>query len=122
MTAGYAPRVQQVWSESPVSLKAYVVLTVLWPVAAVVAGTGNLYIKLASVPVSLVIAYFLLRGVRWLWWFSLAGCVLGLLSVAFGELEWLPGVGYAVTLALLVLPSTRRHFFGREQTAASPTG
>lgn len=112
---------QQVWSGSPVSLKAYVVLTVLWPVAAAAAGTGNLYVHLAFVPVGLVIAYFLLRGVRWLWWFSLAGCVLGLLSVATGELGWLLGVVYVVTLALLVLPETRRHFFGRKQTAAAPT-
>jgi hypothetical protein len=114
--------VQKVWFESPFSLKAYVVLTVLWPVAAVVAGTGNLYVHLAFVPVSLVIAYFLLRGVRWLWWFLLAGCVLGLVSVATGDLGWLPGVGYVVSLALLVLPETRRHFFGREQTAAAPPG
>ncbi|HEY0318503.1 MAG TPA: hypothetical protein VGC49_09450 [Solirubrobacterales bacterium] len=113
---------EQVWSESPVALRAYAVLTILWPVVAAVAGTGNLYVHLAFVSVSLVVAYFLLRGVRWLWWFSLAGCVLGLLSLATGELGWLLGVGYVVALALLLLPETRRHFFGREQTAAAPTG
>jgi hypothetical protein len=103
----YASRVE-VWSGAPTTLKAYAVLTVLWPAASAV-GTGHLY-HLAFVPLNALINYFLLKGVRWLWWFLVAGGALGILSDLTGGIAWYYLVGFVITLALLLLPETRRHF------------
>jgi hypothetical protein len=117
------PRVQQgmqqVWSRSPVALRAYLVLNLLWPVADAVAGVGYLYVHLGFIVINAVIFYFMLKGVRWLWWLSVVGGALGLLSVATGGTAWYFGVGYVVALALLLLPETRQYFFGREAVATA---
>jgi hypothetical protein len=105
----------EVWSGAPTTLKAYAVLTVLWPAASAV-GTGHLY-HLAFVPLNALINYFLLKGVRWLWWFLVAGGALGILSDLTGGIAWYYLVGFVLSLALLLLPETRRHFFERKNTA-----
>ena len=105
----------EVWSGAPTPLKAYVVLTVLWPAASAV-GTGDLY-HLAFIPLNALISYFLLKGIRWLWWFLVAGGALGILSDLTGGIAWYYLVGFVITLVLLLLPETRRHFFGRKNTA-----
>jgi hypothetical protein len=78
------------------------VLTVLWPAASAV-GTGHLY-DLAFVPLNALINYFLLKGVRWLWWLLVASGALGILSDLTGGIAWYYLVGLVLTLALLLLP------------------
>jgi hypothetical protein len=109
--------VQQVWSRAPVALRAYAVLIVLWPVASAVAGTGHLYFHLPFIVINAVTVYFMMKGVRWLWWFSIVGGVLGFLPVATGEVAVYFAAGFVFALTLLLLPETRRHFFGREAPA-----
>jgi hypothetical protein len=66
----------------------------------------------ALVPVGLVFDYFLLRGVWWLWWLLVATSPLYVLSVITDHPPWHSVVMYCVTLGLLLLPESRRHFFG----------
>jgi hypothetical protein len=55
--------------------------------------------------------FFLLRGVRWVWIGTLAVTVLGFVpDLIAGSLTWQGVVGGAITIGLLLLPVTRRHF------------
>ena len=87
---------------------------VVWPVASLVFGTGNPLLALAFLPLTLVINYFLLRGERWIWWLVVASHPFYILTVITSHLGWYYVVASLVTLALLLLPESRRHVFGRE--------
>jgi predicted ABC-type sugar transport system permease subunit len=105
----------KLWSRAPLALKAYAVLAVAWPTASVVAGIGTLWVQLVGIPLSALIAYFLLRGVRWLWWFVVVTSGLFLVQTTVeGGIAWYFMAGNLVTFVLLMLPQTRRHFFDRE--------
>lgn len=103
-----------VWTTAPITLRAYAVLSVAWPVASAAGGAKPLWVHLVGIFLNALIAYFLLRGVRWLWWFSVIADGLSVLSGLAGEIAWYFTVGSAVLFVLLLLPHTRRYFFYRE--------
>lgn len=108
----------EVWSRAPITLRAYAVLTVLLS-AASIAGTGH-FDYLPLILVNVVVAYFLLRGVRWLWWVIVVTSGLFLVQTAImGGIRWFQMAGNVVLLVLLLLPQTRRYFFDRDPAPAS---
>jgi hypothetical protein len=110
----------KLWSRAPLALKAYVVLSVAWSAASAVAGLGVLWVQLVGIPLNALIAYFLLRGVRWLWWFVVVTSGLFFVQTTVeGGIAWYFVALNVVTFVLLLLPQTRRHFFDREP---SPVG
>ena len=78
----------KVWSRAPLALKVYVVLSVAWPAASAVAGLGVLWVQLVGIPLNALIAYFLPRGVRWIWWFSVIADGLSVLTGLTGGIAW----------------------------------
>lgn len=70
-----------------------------------------------GVAVTVVIAYFLLEGIRWLWFLAIAFEVIGLVTPF--TIDWSPlhKAVYLVLgligLGLLVVPETRRYFGAR---------
>ena len=107
----------ETWEAAPLALRVYAGISIVaWPLVAFTFGTGNL-ITLAFWPVTLVFVYFLLRGVRWLWWFLVAGSPLFLLTVITDHPPWYNVVLYVVSLGLLLLPESRRHVLGRGEEA-----
>jgi hypothetical protein len=110
-------RIAETWEAAPVALRAYAVISiVVWPVLAIAFGTANLLI-LVFWPITLVFTYFLLRGVRWLWWFIVATSPFYVLSVITDHPPWYTVVLYLVSLGLLLLPESRRHILGRGDQA-----
>jgi hypothetical protein len=110
-----------VWSNAPLTLRAYVVLSVATSVVST-AITGN-PIGLLGVTVTVVIAYFLLTGVRWLWFLSIAFSIIGLITPFTLDWSTLHRAAYIaqeiIGLALLLVPETRRHFEGHDATPAN---
>jgi hypothetical protein len=99
------------WSRAPLTLRVYVVLTVAW--SLVVAARAQNAFGLFDIGFSVLIAYFLLRGVRWLWFFVVGTTVLGLLTDSFipgFTITWYSVASGIVGLALLLAPQTRRYF------------
>jgi hypothetical protein len=75
--------------------------------------------RASIVPFNLVWAYFLLRGVRWLWMLTLAACVLSLVfEIAAGSIHWRGFALSAVGLVLLSLPETWRYFAAAKSAVA----
>jgi hypothetical protein len=95
------------WQDAPMSLRIYVLF---------VATAGLVFILVEGpilvpgVALELLLAYFLLRRVRWLWRVAVGLSIFFLLLAATrpDALLYVPlnGIG----LALLLLPSTRRYF------------
>jgi hypothetical protein len=111
----------KLWSRAPITLKVYVVLSVAWPAASAVAGLGLLAADVVGIALSALIAYFLLRGVRWLWWFVVVASGLFLVQTTVeGGIAWYFMAGNVLTFVLLMLPQTRRHFFDRERAVTKP--
>jgi hypothetical protein len=110
-----------VWSNAPLTLRAYVVLSVAISVVST-AITGN-PVGLFGIAFSVVVAYFLLTGVRWLWFVTIAFGIIGLVTPF--TIDWSAlhrGVYLAlgiIGLALLLAPDTRRHFEGKVAAPAN---
>jgi len=109
--------ITETWEAAPVALRAYAVISiVVWPLLAIASGTANLLI-LVFWPITLVFNYFLLRGVRWLWWFIVATSPFYVLSVITDHPPWYTVVLYFVSLGLLLLPESRHYVLGRGDEA-----
>jgi hypothetical protein len=109
---GVIERIVETWEAAPLALKIYAVIAaVVSPALTFALDTGNV-LTLAFVPVSLVITYFLLRGVRWLWWVLVLGSPVYLLTVITDHPPWYNVATNCVTLGLLLLPESRRHVLG----------
>jgi hypothetical protein len=107
--------VGDLWLPAPLTLKAYVVISVGWALVAVALGIAavdplRIFVGLLTLPVSAAICFFLLRGSEALWWVVLALGVIGLaLAPIPPGLAWYYIVLEVILLALLVAPDTRRH-------------
>ncbi len=88
------------------SLRAFVVVTFVWSLVSIALKPSPF--TAAGLVLTLVVSYFLLRGVRWLWLFLVVG---GLLAQAIPPYKpWYLILLAVASLALLVLPDSRRHF------------
>lgn len=87
---------------------AWAVFGVAWA-AVPVALNFNPFLA-AGLVLSIVAAYFLLRGVRWLWFVMIGAGVLTLLTSPLISAHWYIYPLSVVWLVLLILPDTRRHF------------
>ena len=98
------------WHRAPTALKAYIVLSILW---ALVGTVLNWHLWLLGIfLLGLLLDYLLLRGFRWIWWVLV---VTGGLSILLAPIEgnaWYLVVLNVLSLLLLLLPETRRYFFG----------
>lgn len=64
-------------------------------------------------------AYFLLRGIRWLWLVTLAVWLLTIPGIVLGSVSWTGSAFTIIGLALLLLPSTRGYFASPSQEPSS---
>jgi hypothetical protein len=107
--------VRDLWLPAPLTLKAYVVVSLGWALVAVALGVAaadplRISISLLFLPINATICFFLLRGSEGLWWVVFALAVIGLaLALIPPGLAWYSIVAEVVLLALLVAPDTRRH-------------
>jgi hypothetical protein len=108
------------WSVAPLSLRAYVILSVASSVVGA-AISGNPVAPI-GVALTVVIAYFLLKRVRWLWFLAIVFQILGMIDPL--TLDWSPlhQVVYVaialIGLALLLAPETRRYFARKDAVPA----
>lgn len=101
----------RVWEEAPFSMRAYAVLSVAWQVVGLSVSPKPFLTAVFGL-FGLVILYFLLRGLRWLWFVTIGVVVLGLLTDPFvyPGIHWWTYPLNVVALVLLLLPDSRRHF------------
>ena len=107
-------------SEAPWPLWVLAVLNLGQPIVLVAVGEVGPLV-LVAIPVSAVFLYFLLRGVRVLWQIAIAFQVFGIVGLPFGRSWVATGVlaaVYALELALLLVPITRRYFAAQVATSA----
>jgi len=100
------------WSRIPWSLWLLSALILLSSVPAAARGDGSAAEVILAPIISLVWVYFLLRGVRWLWFFSLAVCLLIILAIVLGSATWEGYVESVLGAALLLMPGTRQYLLG----------
>jgi hypothetical protein len=102
------------WSNAPIALRAYVVISVAGSIVGPVAAGSALWVFALGVAFALVIAYFLLQGIRWLWYVIIAFHVLTLPMIFTFDKSTAYKVIYEmeiiVGLILLLAPETRRYF------------
>lgn len=108
------------WSRAPISLRAYVVLNVGW--VSVDAALTSRYVAfgLFGAGLTVVVAFFLLKGVRWLWLGTTGLHVFYVLTAPFLGVPWYSIALGVVTVVLLVVPDTRR-FFARDTDLEEPS-
>jgi len=71
---------------------------------------GPVSVRLLFAAIMLGWLYLLLKGVRWVWIFTLAIYGLGLIGLISGSLTWRGTLLGLVGLLLLLLPETRAYF------------
>jgi hypothetical protein len=57
-------------------------------------------------------AYAILRGIRWVWFCTLALNVITIPGILLGSVSWEGAVVTLLDLVLLLLPATRQYFAG----------
>jgi hypothetical protein len=62
--------------------------------------------------------FFLLKGVRWVWIMTIGIYVIGLLVELVGSATWHGVILSLISLALLLLPVTRRYFSSEPEAAS----
>lgn len=77
-------------------------------------------VALALIPALMLIwIYFLLRGLRWLWFFTLATSLLIIPGIVVGSVTWEGYLESVLGAALLLMPGTRRYVFGPRAQAGA---
>jgi hypothetical protein len=71
---------------------------------------GPVSVRLLFAVIMLMWLYLLLKGVRWVWIFTLGVYGLGLIDLISGSLTWRGAAVGLAGLLLLLLPETRRYF------------
>ena len=98
------------WRKVPWPLWAYCAITLLGALSIDTRVSGPA-VALVLVPILTVVwLFYLLRGVRWLWFATLAIYVLIIPEIVSGSVTWEGVVSTVVGLVLLLLPATRRYF------------
>lgn len=97
------------WQRVPLSLWAICALLLIEALAIAFTTSGPLVVVVVTVPVALVWCYFLLRGVRLLWFATVLVSVLAIPGALLGSVSWHIGLT-CMGLLLLLLPSTKIYF------------
>jgi hypothetical protein len=99
------------WRQVPWPLWLYSAVVLLGAVLIEGGAHGPIAAKALYPAVVLTWLYFLLKGVRWVWIFTVGINALGLIPYLIsGSLDW-QGIAFGmVNLLLLLLPVTRRYF------------
>lgn len=110
------------WSKAPLALRAYVVLSVVEPLVIAIVANAPVAPRVFTVGLAVVVAFFLLKGVRWLWILIVALTVFGLLAdpFIFSKTTWYGTLSGVLGLVLLLLPETRRYFVRDASPAGAP--
>jgi hypothetical protein len=107
------------WKRIPWTLWVYTAVTFIGSIVSVFIIDEPILVMAFLVLFTLIWSYFLLRGVRWLWMFTLGACVLSLVfEVAAGSIHWRGFAQSVVGLVVLSLPVTRR-FFATDRAAVA---
>jgi hypothetical protein len=70
-------------------------------------------VALTLVPLFMLVwIYFLLRGLRWLWFLTLATSLVIIPGIVLGTVTWEGYVESVLGAVLLLMPGTRQYFFG----------
>jgi hypothetical protein len=101
------------WRQVPWPLWVYSAVVLLGVVLIEVGAHGPIAAKALYPVVVFTWLFFLLKGVRWVWIFTVGINALGLVPYLIsGSLDW-QGIAIAIAignLLLLLLPVTRRYF------------
>ena len=97
------------WQRVPLSLWAICALLLIEALAIAFTASGPVVLVVVTIPVALVWCFFLLRGVRLLWFATLLVSVLAIPGALLGSVSWHIGLT-CMGLLLLLLPSTRIYF------------
>lgn len=104
------------WEKVPWTLWANFTLSLAGACTALIRGSVAVGLLAVGLAFTLVVNYFLFRGVRWLWLVLIGFGILGLLTnLVFGPRNYTLGTGL-LSLVLLVLPVTRRFFAKQPST------
>jgi hypothetical protein len=104
------------WRRVPWPLWVIVAVQILAASRLELAVHGPLLARFIYALLNVAWLYFLVRGVRWVWFVTIAIFALGLaFEVVSASFHWLGTSIGAVELILLLLPVTRRYY------AAAPT-
>jgi hypothetical protein len=99
------------WRRVPWSLWLYVLWTVGLAGWLVFHVSGPMAAQVLFSAIVLAWAFFMLKGVRWLWIATVAVGILGFISALItGPRTWYGIVGGAIGIGLLLLPVTRLYF------------
>jgi hypothetical protein len=108
------------WEKAPWSLRAYVILSLASSLIVAIVASSPILPRVFLVGFTIVICFFLLKGVRWLWILSIAFIPLGFaMAVAQGNVRWYSVALGVVDLILLIHPDTRRVFRREEIPVAT---
>ncbi|HEX3733901.1 MAG TPA: hypothetical protein VHU86_01985 [Solirubrobacterales bacterium] len=111
-------RLVEYWGRTPLSLRAYIALSVVIPlIQAVLRGP----LALIGLPVALIFAFFLLKQNRVFWFLLIAFQLLALPTYVSSNLVWIYYVLVGVNLTLLLTPESRR-FFSDRTSSDRPAG
>src|SRR4051794_27983303 len=94
------------WERAPWTLRFYVAAGVL--VALVVAPVHWTALQWILIGLTLAVDYFLLRGVRWVWFVAIGGTAI--YFVGFLLVLGTNAIVNLLALVLLVAPPTRQYF------------
>ena len=97
------------WQRVPLSLWAVCVLLLLEALAIAVAVSGPVILVALTPPLALFWCYFLLKGVRWLWFATVLASILAIPGALFGSAPWRIALSL-LGLVLVLLPATRSYF------------
>jgi hypothetical protein len=95
-------------------LRSYIALNIA---ASLVLAVVQSPVSLIGVPITLLFAYFLLRGNRLAWFLAIAAQVIATPSYITEHRSWIYLVWIGVDLIFLLTPETRR-FFSRRSAEA----
>lgn len=106
------------WGKVPWTLWVFAALAIVPAIWIEVEIHGQVPSKVLFAFLMFAWLFFLLKGVRWVWIVTLGISVLGLIpDLISGSLTWQGVAGGTITVALLLLPATRRYFASEPATA-----
>jgi hypothetical protein len=108
-------------SEVPVTLWAYVGLTLAQSLIMTALEVSERPWWLALLVFGIVFSYLMLRGFRVIWWLSAIGAVLDLVTGLISGIPWWRFPLDVVYLALLAAPSSRHYVFPRRSGGGDET-
>ena len=111
------------WGRVPWSLWLYVVSSVAFSGWFVFQVSGPVTARVLFSAIILTWAFYLLKGLRWLWIATVVVVALSFISgLITGPRTWYGIAGGVISLGLLLAPATRRYFASEPPTLAPSEG